>query len=146
MQAAVGLSQLNKLPEFIEKRRKNYSKLFNKLKDLEDYFILPVPEEKSNPSWFGFPITIKDNVNFTRNELIKYLEENKIGTRLLFGGNLLKQPCFTEDNYEYRVIGDLKNTNIIMNNTFWIGVWPGINDDCIEYISNKMKGFVLSKK
>lgn len=145
MQAAIGVSQLKKLDSFVEKRRENYKKLFNELKSLEEYFILPVPEANSNPSWFGFPITIKENAKFTRNELIQYLEANKIGTRLLFGGNLLKQPCFTEDNYKYRVIGDLKNTDIIMNNTFWIGVWPGINDDCIKYVSEKIREFVLSK-
>lgn len=142
MQAAVGLAQLKKLPQFIEKRKENYNKLSNAFKELSDYFILPVPEENSEPSWFGFPITIKEDVKFTRSELTQYLENNKIGTRLLFGGNLLKQPCFTEDNYDYRVIGDLRNTDIIMNNTFWIGVWPGINDECIKYIADKVKEFV----
>ena len=142
MQAAVGLAQLKKLPQFIEKRKENYNKLYNAFKELSDYFILPVPEENSEPSWFGFPITIKEDAKFTRSELTQYLENNKIGTRLLFGGNLLKQPCFTEDNYDYRVIGDLRNTDIIMNNTFWIGVWPGINDECIKYIADKMKEFV----
>ena len=142
MQAAVGLAQLKKLPQFIEKRKENYNKLYNAFKELSDYFILPVPEENSEPSWFGFPITIKEDAKFTRSELTQYLENNKIGTRLLFGGNLLKQPCFTEDNYDYRVIGDLRHTDIIMNNTFWIGVCPGINDACIKYIADKMKEFV----
>lgn len=142
MQAALGLSQIKKLPGFIEKRKYNYKKLYEGLSSLKDYFILPVPEENSEPSWFGFPITIKENMNFTRNDLTQYLEKNKIGTRLLFGGNLLKQPCFTEDNYDYRVIGDLKNTDIIMNNTFWIGVWPGIDDKCIEYIVKKFEDYI----
>ena len=141
MQAAIGVSQLEKLPYFIEKRKENYKKLYNGLKDLEEYLILPEATEKSEPSWFGFTITIKENNKYDRNTLVRYLEENKIGTRLLFAGNLIKQPVFTENNYEYRVIGNLKNTDIIMNNTFWIGVWPGITDECIEYIVFKFKEF-----
>ncbi len=141
MQAAIGVSQLEKLPYFIEKRKENYKKLYNGLKDLEEYLILPEATEKSEPSWFGFTITIKENNKYDRNTLIRYLEENKIGTRLLFAGNLIKQPVFTENNYEYRVIGNLKNTDIIMKNTFWIGVWPGITDECIDYIVFKFKEF-----
>lgn len=129
------------MPSFIEKRRENYRKLYDGLKALSDYLILPEPELNSNPSWFGFPITIRENQKFTRNDLVTFLEENRIGTRLLFGGNLLKQPIFTENNYKYRVVGDLKNTDIIMNDTFWIGVWPGIDDDCIEYIITKFNTF-----
>lgn len=138
MQAALGVSQLKKLPIFIERRKENYKKLYDGLKVLDDYLILPEPEENSEPSWFGFPITVKENSKFTRDDITKYLEENKIGTRLLFGGNLLKQPIFTENDYNYKVVGELKNTDIIMNNTFWIGVWPGINDECIEYIVNSV--------
>ena len=142
MQAALGVSQLKKLQGFIEKRIDNYKKLYNELKVLNDYFILPEPEENSQPSWFGFPITVRENNKFTRNDITKYLEENKIGTRLLFAGNLIKQPVFTESNYEYRVVGDLKNTDTIMNNTFWIGVWPGIDEKCIKYVSDIMVEFV----
>lgn len=142
MQAALGVSQLKKLPTFIEKRKENYKKLYDGLKVLDDYLILPEPEENSEPSWFGFPITIKENSKFTRDDITKYLEENKIGTRLLFGGNLLKQPIFTENDYNYKVVGELKNTDIIMNNTFWIGVWPGINDECIEYIVNSVLKYI----
>lgn len=141
MQAAIGVSQLKKLPDFIKKRSENYKLLFEGLKKLEDYLVLPKATEKSEPSWFGFPITIKENNKFNRNNLVTYLEENKIGTRLLFAGNLLKQPVFTENNYNYRVIGELKNTDIIMNNTFWIGVWPGINEECIKYVIKKFEEF-----
>ena len=141
MQAAIGVSQLKKLPEFIEKRRENYRKLYEGLKELEDYLILPKATENSNPSWFGFTITVKPNKKYNRNDLVQFLEKNKIGTRLLFAGNIVRQPVFTENEYEYRVVGELKNTDIIMNNTFWIGVWPGINDECIDYVIDKFKEF-----
>ena len=141
MQAAIGVSQLKKLPEFIEKRRENYKKLYEGLKELEDYLILPKATENSNPSWFGFTITVKLNEKYNRNDLVQFLEKNKIGTRLLFAGNIVRQPVFTENEYEYRVVGELKNTDIIMNSTFWIGVWPGINDECIDYVINKFKEF-----
>ena len=141
MQAAIGLSQLNKLPEFIEKRKDNYRKIYNGLKDLEEYLILPKATEKSEPSWFGFTITIKENNKYDRNTLIEYLEKNKIGTRLLFAGNLIKQPAFTENDYRYRVVGELKNTDFVMNRTFWIGLWPGITNECIDYIVGKFKEF-----
>ena len=141
MQAAIGVSQLKKLPEFIEKRRENYRKLYEGLKELEDYLILPKATENSNPSWFGFTITVKPNEKYNRNDLVQFLEKNKIGTRLLFAGNIVRQPVFTENEYEYRVVGELKNTDIIMNSTFWIGVWPGINDECIKYVVSKFKEF-----
>lgn len=141
MQAAIGLSQLNKLPEFIEKRKDNYKKIYNGLKDLEEYLILPKATEKSEPSWFGFTITLKENNKYDRNTLIEYLEKNKIGTRLLFAGNLIRQPAFTENYYRYRVVGELKNTDFVTNRTFWIGLWPGITDECIDYIVSKFKEF-----
>jgi CDP-6-deoxy-D-xylo-4-hexulose-3-dehydrase len=141
MQAAIGVSQLKKLPRFIEKRRENYKKLYEGLKELEEYLILPEPTENSEPSWFGFPITLKENTKHDRNSLIKFLEERKIGTRLLFAGNILKQPLFTENKVEYRVVGELRNTDIVMNNTFWIGVWPGIDDEQINYILENFKTF-----
>ena len=144
MQAAIGVSQLKKLPDFIEKRNKNFDAITKGLTDLREYLILPKAENKSEPSWFGFPITVKENTKFNRNDLVTYLEENKIGTRLLFAGNLLKQPAFTEGDYKYRVVGELKNTDIVMNNTFWIGVWPGINEECIKYIISKFKSFIDS--
>lgn len=141
MQAALGVSQLKKLPEFIEKRRENYKKLCNGLKQFQEYLILPEPTENSEPSWFGFTITVKENNKYDRNSLVKFLEEKKIGTRLLFAGNILKQPLFTENEINYRVIGNLINTDIVMNNTFWIGVWPGIHDEQIKYIVEQFKKY-----
>lgn len=141
MQASIGVSQLKKLPLFIEKRKENYKLLLKGLKEFEKYLILPIVEPKGESSCFGFPITIKENNRFDRNNLVQFLEENKIGTRLLFAGNLLRQPAFTEGNYEYRIATPLENTDLVMNNTFWIGVWPGIDKECIDYIVNTFKGF-----
>ncbi|MDI3312704.1 MAG: lipopolysaccharide biosynthesis protein RfbH, partial [Thermoanaerobacterium sp.] len=142
MQAAIGLSQLKKLPKFIEKRQENFRILYEGLKDLENYFILPKATENSEPSWFGFILTIKENAPFNRNELINYLEKNKIGTRLLFAGNILRQPAFTNNDIEYKVIDNLKNTDIIMERTFWMGVWPGINEKMAKYIIDVIKKFI----
>lgn len=142
MQAALGVSQLKKLPKFIEKRRENYKKLYKGLKQFEEYLILPEPTEKSEPSWFGFTITLKENDDkYDRNSLVRFLEERKIGTRLLFSGNILKQPLFTENQVNYRVVGDLSNTDIVMNSTFWVGVWPGIDDEQIGYMIKQFKEF-----
>ena len=140
MQAAVGLSQLNKADSFIEKRRVNHNLFYNMLKPLEEYFILPKPTENSNPSWFGFMLTIRDGVNINRNKLVEYLENNKIGTRLLFGGNLTKQPAYKNSNY--RILNSLENTDKIMNDGFWVGVWPGLNDLHYEYIVMVIKKFI----
>lgn len=140
MQAAVGLAQLDKLKYFTEKRIENFNYLKENLKDLKE-LILPEPCENSIPSWFGFMITVKNN---KKNELIKYLEENNIQTRMLFGGNIIKQPCFDEmrqTNKGYRVIGKLINTNYIMNNTFWIGVYPGMTKEKLDYMIKKIKEF-----
>lgn len=141
MQAAIGVSQLKKLPGFIEKRKENYIKLYKGLKQFEEYMLLPKATDNSEPSWFGFPITLKENSKFDRNNIVKFLEEKRIGTRLLFAGNILKQPLFTENKVKHRVVGDLKNTDIVMNNTFWIGVWPGINDEHIKFIVETFKEF-----
>lgn len=145
MQAAIGVSQLKKLEYFCNRRRENYTMLTEKLKEFSDYLVLPVPTPNSDPSWFGYTITVKDNAPFTRNELSRYLEEHKIGTRLLFAGNILRQPCFTEENYKYRVVGELKNTDTIMNSTLWIGTWPGIDQDCVDYIYNTFKEFISNR-
>jgi len=132
IQAAIGLAQLDRLDSFIEKRRKNWIYLYKNLKDLEEFLILPRPTENSDPSWFGFAITVKDNSPISRNDLVIKLNERKIGTRLLFGGNLLRQPAFM--GTPRRVVGDLKNSDIVMNQTFWIGVWPGLTEQMLEYV------------
>ena len=141
MQAAIGLSQLEKLPQFIEKRKENYKKLYEGLKQLKEYLILPEATENSEPSWFGFAITLKQNSKYNRNSLVEFLEERKIGTRLLFAGNILRQPLFTENQINYRVIGELTNTDIIMNNTFWIGLWPGLDLEQLEYVEGVISGY-----
>jgi CDP-6-deoxy-D-xylo-4-hexulose-3-dehydrase len=142
MQAAVGLSQLNKADAFIEKRRVNHKLLYNNLKPLEEYFILPEATENSNPSWFGFMLTIRDGIKIDRNKLVEYLENNKIGTRLLFGGNLTKQPAYKNSNY--RVLNSLENTDKIMNDGFWLGVWPGLNESHYEYITDIIRKYLNS--
>ena len=132
MQAALGLAQLDKLEEFIRIRRHNFNKLKNGLSDLSHKLILPEATRNASPSWFGFLITLKPEAGITRNDLIYQLTKNKIATRLLFAGNIKKQPYFK--NHAYREVGDLKNTEIILNQTFWIGVTPMINDEMIDYM------------
>jgi len=132
IQASIGLAQLDRLDSFIEKRRNNWIYLYKNLKGLEEFLILPRPTENSDPSWFGFAITVKDNSPISRNDLVIKLNERKIGTRLLFGGNLLRQPAFM--GTPRRVVGDLKNSDIVMNQTFWIGVWPGLTEQMLEYV------------
>lgn len=139
MQAAVGVEQLKKLPSFTEARKKNFKLLYEGLKKYEKYFILPEVESKADPSWFGFPLTVRKDVGFTRDEIVKYLEDNKIATRMLFAGNIIRHPSFEDVNY--RVYEDLKNTDFIMNNTFWIGVYPGFKDKRINYILEKYDEF-----
>ena len=139
MQAAVGMAQLGKLPSFIEKRKENFSKIKNELLKHEKFLITPEATKNSDPSWFGFPITVKENDKFSRNDLTVYLEKNMIMTRLLFAGNVTKQPAYLD--IECRIIGDLKNTDYIMNSTFFIGVYPGINDEQVKYISKVFKNF-----
>ncbi len=136
MQAAIGCEQLKKLPNFIDKRRSNFQHLKQILSTIDTDIILPEASPNSNPSWFGFPITIRTECKKSRNSIIAYIEEHQIQTRLLFSGNLVKHPCFDEirNTNAYRIIGDLENTNNIMNNTFWVGVYPGMTEEMIEYI------------
>ena len=132
MQAAIGLSQLNKADQFIAKRRENHQILYSLFKPLEEYFILPEATVHSNPSWFGFLLTIRDGSTLNRNHLVEYLESKKIGTRLLFGGNLTKQPAYK--NTTYRIHTTLTNTDKVMNDSFWLGVWPGLGERHFIYI------------
>jgi len=144
LQAAIGLAQLEKLPKFIEARQKNFELLYNFFKSYEKFFILPQWDEKAEPAWFGFPLLVRKDAFFTRNQIVRYLEENKIATRMLFGGNLLRQPAYK--NIKCRVVGNLKNTDFVMNNLFWIGVYPGINKEMIEYMMDVFKKFLRKTK
>ena len=132
MQAAVGVAQLSKLDGFIASRRANFARLREGLRCLEEFFILPEPTAGSDPAWFGFPIAVRPGAPFTRNQVTSRLEERKIATRLLFGGNLTRQPAYQDQ--PYRVIGSLRNTDFVMNQVFWIGVYPGITSGMIDYI------------
>lgn len=146
MQAAVGVAQLEKFPSFVEKRKENQKKLYDGLKDLKELHLVET-QPNSVPSWFGFMMTLKDGVNFTRNELVEYLEANKIQTRNLFAGNMTRHPMFDSMvlNTDYRVIGDLKVTDKIMNDSFWIGLYPGMGDDAINYMVKKIREFIQIK-
>ena len=140
MQAAIGVEQLKKLPSFIEVRKKNFKLLYDGLKKYEEYFILPEVEPEADPSWFGFIVTVSENAGFTKNDIVEYLEENKIATRMLFAGNIVRHPSF--ENVKYRIYDNLVNTDRIMNDTFWIGVYPGITNEMIGYIFGKFDEFL----
>lgn len=140
MQAACGLAQLAQAPAFIQARRNNFAFLHNRLKDCEEFLALPVATEHSDPSWFGFPITLKDDCPVSRLDLLNYLDQNKVGTRLLFAGNLTRQPYMA--NVKYRVSGDLRNTDNVMNNTFWIGVQPSLSENMLDFAAQKIETFL----
>jgi CDP-6-deoxy-D-xylo-4-hexulose-3-dehydrase len=137
MQAAVGLSQLDKLDGFIAARRANFAALHQGLESLQEFFLLPQATPGSDPSWFGFPIAVRPESGLKRDQVTRHLESRKIGTRLLFAGNLVRQPAYKST--EYRVIGDLRNTDYVMNNVFWIGVYPGLNQDMLQHILHSLK-------
>ena len=139
MQAACGLAQLDQVDEFVQTRKDNFSYLTEKLQSLTDYLILPEATENSAPSWFGCPITIKQNAGTSRVMLLKYLDQYNIGTRLLFAGNLTKQPYF--EGRKYRIVGNLENTDIIMNQTFWLGVYPGLCNEQLDYIVDRLETY-----
>ena len=143
IQAAIGVEQLKKLDGFCKARRVNFETWMSGFKDYKDHFILPEATEETDPAWFAFPVTVRDNANFTRTELTNYLNENLIETRNLFGGNLLRQPAYL--NINHRKIGDLANTDRIMNHTFFLGTFPGINGEQIEYTMNIIDKFVSSR-
>lgn len=139
MQAAIGVAQLKKLPTFIEKRKYHFAMLYDSLKKYDRFLLLPRATPRSEPSWFGFPIIVKDNAPFTRADIVRYLEDHKVATRMLFGGNLLKQPAY--EGINYRLSGTLDNTDMVMNNLFWIGVYPGLTGEMLEYITAKFDAF-----
>lgn len=139
MQAAIGVAQLKKLNGFIGKRRENFDVLHKSLKKFEKYLLLPEATKNSEPSWFGFPILVRENAPFSRNDIVNYLEDKKIATRMLFGGNLMKQPAYT--GVKMKVVDNLKNTDSVMNNLFWIGVYPGLTKKMLNYVCGQFEIF-----
>jgi len=142
MQAAIGIAQLEKLPEFIAARKRNFEFLKDHLLHLEKFLILPDATQNSEPSWFGFPITISDESPFSREDLTRFLAEKKVDTRGLFGGNITKQPYFK--NRKYRISGNLTNADRVLTQSFWIGVYPGLTEDMLLYVVNQIESFVKS--
>lgn len=139
MQAAVGVAQLERLPGFVETRRRNFATLRAGLRELEDVLVLPEPAPNSEPSWFGFPLLVREDAPFTRDALTRFLESRKIATRLLFGGNLVRQPAYQGVNY--RVVGDLANSDRVMHGAFWIGVHPGLTEEMLAYMIESVNAF-----
>ena len=142
MQAALGISQMSKLENFIELRKRNFNYLYTNLSSIAE-FILPEATPNSEPSWFGFPITIRPESGILREDLLRYYDERKIGTRLMFAGNILKQPAYM--NSDFRVVGNLTNTDIVMNNSFWLGVYPGLTLEMLDYVIATTNEFLLKR-
>ncbi len=146
MQAAIGCAQIEKFPTFVERRIENFNRLKAGLTGLEDKIILPSANENSRPSWFGFLITVKEGIS--RNDLVRFLEDRGIQTRMLFSGNLIKHPCFDEmrrSGKGYRVVGNLENTDRIMRDTFWVGVYPGMTNEMIDYMALSIRDYFEEK-
>jgi CDP-6-deoxy-D-xylo-4-hexulose-3-dehydrase len=139
MQAAVGVAQLEKLPGFVAARRHNFRLLYDGLKDLEAFLVLPEPTPNSEPSWFGFPIAVRPDAPFGREELVRHLEARRIATRLLFGGNLLRQPAYLD--VEMRKVGDLPNSDFVMRQVFWVGVYPALTEEMLEFVISTVREF-----
>lgn len=145
IQAALGLAQLHKLEGFIAKRKENFEHLLRLFRELEEYFILPLWEDSVEPSWFGFPLTIRSEAGFLRRELLTFLDQQRIGTRLLFASNLTKQPSFVNYDIPYRVYGELSNADVIMHNTFWLGVYPGLTEEMLNYAFESVRVFLKTR-
>ena len=139
MQAAVGVKQLEKAPKFIEARRRNHTYLLKRMREVEDYFVLPKELEKAQASWFGFALTIREDAGFSRQDIVEYLEGRGISTRMVFAGNIVRQPAYAD--VKSRIVGDLSGADKIMNNTFWIGVYPGLSDEQLEYMADEIIKF-----
>ena len=142
MQAAVGLAQLDKLPDFIAARKRNWQRLHEGLKPFEEFFCLPQPTPNSDPSWFGFLMTVRPDAPFGRNELIRYLEDHQVATRLLFSGNLLRQPAYQD--IPHRIVGPLTNTDLAMTHSFWIGLYPSLTAEMLDYTIETFRGFLAT--
>lgn len=144
MQAAVGLAQLGKLPSFADARKRNWRILREGLAPCEDFFVLPEPTPESDPSWFGFILTVREDAPFTRDEIVRHLEERNIATRLLFGGNLTRQPAY--ENVDFRIVGDLATSDVVMERSFWIGVYPGLTEPMLEYVLDEFASFFTASR
>jgi CDP-4-dehydro-6-deoxyglucose reductase, E1 len=142
MQASVGVAQIKKLPQFIAARKRNYAMLRAGLQDLQEFFILPEATPNSDPSWFGFPLMVRPDAPFSRGEVVRFLEDRKIASRALFGGNLTRQPAYSE--VQYRTVGNLPNSDLVMNQLFWIGVYPGLSDEMLSYVIKILHSLPLS--
>jgi len=140
MQAAVGVAQLGKLPGFIEARKRNFQFLYDGLRETEEFFILPQATPKAVPSWFGFPLAVRPGAPFSRDDVVRYLDERRIATRLLFGGNLLRQPAYK--GIHHRQVSELINSDFVVNRGFWIGVWPGLSQEMLTFVIETLRGMV----